>query len=68
MFVVKRKGNLVTARIATRTIIRHITFFKNLQRWEENKSTCEGYYTTQLLSPDTVDREENVFPPNEVEE
>ncbi|XP_065067008.1 uncharacterized protein K02A2.6-like [Rhopilema esculentum] len=66
MIVVKRKGSLVTARNATRTITRHITFFKKLQRLDENKSRCEGDYTTQPLSPDTDEREENVIPPNEV--
>ena len=68
MIVVKRKGSLVTARNATRSITRHITFFKKLQRLEETKSTCEGDYTTQPFSPETDEGEGNVIPPNEVED
>ena len=68
MVVVKRKGSLVTARNATRTITRHVTFFKKLQRLEENTSTCKEDYTTQPLSDDTDEREGNVIPPNEVED
>ena len=62
--VVKRKGSLITARSATRTLTRHITFFKKLQRLEENTSRREEDYTTQQLSPDMDEREGNVIPPN----
>ena len=68
MVVVKRNGSLVTARSATRTITRHITFFKKLQRLEENTSRCEEDYTTQQLASDIDEREDNVIPPNEEEE
>ena len=67
MVVVKRKGSLVTARNATRTITRYITFFKKLQSWDESTSTCEEDYTTQPLSSDTDERDGNIIPPNEVE-
>ena len=68
MVVVKRKGSLVTARSATRTITRHIIFFKKLQRLEENTSSSEEDYTMQQLSPDTDEREGKVIPPNEEED